>query len=93
MVKKDLADRIQHLTGYTKGEAAGMLEAVISLIKTTLESGETVKISGFGSFIVKDKKARRGRNPQTSESIILDARRVITYKPSARLRDRINAGK
>lgn len=67
-----------------------MLEAVFSIVKSTLEQGETLKISGFGSFVVKQKNDRRGRNPQTGESITIDARRVLTFKPSAVLKDAIN---
>jgi integration host factor subunit alpha len=64
--------------------------AVFSIMKSTLESGETLKISGFGSFIVKHKKDRRGRNPQTGETITIEARRILTFKPSTLLRQAIN---
>lgn len=90
MTKADIAERIQTETGYTKKESAEMMEAVFSLIKKTLESGEILKISGFGSFVVKQKKDRRGRNPQTGESITIEARRILTFKPSPVLRDAIN---
>jgi integration host factor subunit alpha len=90
MTKADIAERIQAETGYTKKESAKMMEAVFSIMKTTLESGENLKISGFGSFIVKQKKDRRGRNPQTGESITIEARRVLTFKPSTTLRHAIN---
>ncbi len=59
-------------------------------MKTTLESGENLKISGFGNFVVKQKADRRGRNPQTGETLTIKARRVLTFKPSALLRDAIN---
>ncbi len=64
---------------------------LLSLIKQTLESGENLKISGFGSFEVKSKANCRGRNPQTGETITIDARRVLTFKPSYVLRDAINS--
>jgi integration host factor subunit alpha len=67
-----------------------MIEAVFSIMKSTLETGETLKISGFGSFVVKQKNDRRGRNPQTGEAITIEARRILTFKPSTVLRDAIN---
>lgn len=90
MTKADIAEQIQSVTGYTKKESVEMLEAVFSLMKSTLESGETLKVSGFGSFIVKQKKDRRGRNPQTGETITIEARRILTFKPSTLLRQAIN---
>jgi integration host factor subunit alpha len=59
-------------------------------MKNTLEAGENLKISGFGSFVVKQKNDRRGRNPQTGETITIEARRVLTFKPSNLLRDAVN---
>lgn len=90
MTKADLVGKIQTTTGFTKKESADMLETVFSIMKTTLESGEKLKISGFGNFEVKQKADRRGRNPQTGEAITIEARRVLTFKPSTVLRDVIN---
>lgn len=90
MTKADIADRIQTCTGMTKKESIEALETVLSIMKATLEQGETLKISGFGNFVVKEKKDRRGRNPQTGESITINARRILTFKPSGVLRNRIN---
>ncbi|MBK5273946.1 MAG: integration host factor subunit alpha [Desulfuromonadales bacterium] len=90
MTKADIAEKIQDSTGLTKKESAEMMEAVFSIMKNTLESGETLKISGFGSFLVKEKADRRGRNPQTGEAITIKARRILTFKPSNLLRDAIN---
>lgn len=90
MTKADIAERIQSATSFTKKESVEMMEAVFSIMKSTLESGETLKISGFGSFIVKQKKDRRGRNPQTGESITIEARRILSFKPSTLLRQAIN---
>jgi integration host factor subunit alpha len=90
MTKADIVERIQTNTGFTKKEAAEMLESVLSIMKTTLETGEKIKIAGFGNFEVKQKKDRRGRNPQTGESITIDARRILTFKPSTILRQAIN---
>lgn len=90
MTKADIAERIQAGIGLSKKESAEMMEAVFSLMKATLESGETLKISGFGSFIVKEKADRRGRNPQTGETITIEARRILSFKPSTVLRQAIN---
>lgn len=91
MTKADLVDRVHSELGFKKNEATEMVETVIALLKETLESGETVKLSGFGSFIVKQKKDRRGRNPQTGETITIEARRILTFKPSSVLKSRLNA--
>jgi len=90
MTKVDLAEKIQTRTGLTKKDSAEMLETVLSIMKSTLESGENMKISGFGSFIVKQKADRRGRNPQTGETITIEARQILTFKPSVLLRQAIN---
>ena len=67
-----------------------LVESVLSIIKDTLADGETLEITGFGNFIVKEKNDRRGKNPQTGEEINIEARRVLTFKPSAVLRSTIN---
>lgn len=69
-----------------------MVETLLDIIKGTLESGEDILISGFGKFNVKDKKERRGRNPATDEELMLAPRRVVTFKCSAKLRDKVNGG-
>ena len=90
MTKADIFERVQATTDFNKKESAEMVEAVFAIMKSTLESGETLKISGFGSFIVKQKKDRRGRNPQTGETLTIEARRILTFKPSALLKNAIN---
>ena len=65
---------------------------MLETIKKTLENGEDVLISGFGKFLVKEKKERNGRNPATGNSLILDARRLVTFKCSGKLREKINGG-
>lgn len=90
MTKADIAERIHTATGVSKKESVEMLETVLSIMKSTLESGQTLKISGFGNFVVKQKNNRRGRNPQTGETITIEARRVLTFKPSTVLRQAIN---
>jgi len=74
----------------TKPEARQIVERVLAIMKETLSAGEDVLISGFGKFSVKGKRARRGRNPQTRESLILAARKVVVFKPSGILRERMN---
>ena len=90
MTKSEIATRIHENTGLPKKASIDILESAFSLMKTTLETGETLKICGFGSFIVKQKHPRRGRNPQTGETITIDARRILTFKPSHLLRSAIN---
>lgn len=74
----------------SKSKSTESVEAFLRISKNSLIDGSDLLISGFGKFIVKDKNARRGRNPQTGEELTLDARRVITFKPSGILRDKIN---
>lgn len=68
-----------------------MVESVFSIIKGTLETGEKIKIAGFGNFVVKQKSDRRGRNPQTGDTITISARRILTFKPSQVLKNAINS--
>jgi integration host factor subunit alpha len=67
-----------------------MVESVFIILKNTLESGEKIKIAGFGNFVVKQKADRRGRNPQTGDTITIAARRILTFKPSQVLKNAIN---
>ena len=90
MTKADIFEKVHESIGLSKKESAEMVEAVFAIMKSTLESGESLKISGFGSFIVKQKKDRRGRNPQTGETLTIEARRILTFKPSSLLKDAIN---
>jgi len=92
MTKADIAERIHTKLGLAKNESADMLEAVLDIVKTTLESGENIKIAGFGSFIVNQKNDRIGRNPKTGEVITIEARRVVTFKTSGLLKTKINSG-
>jgi integration host factor subunit alpha len=90
MTKIDIVERIQTSTGMTKKESIEILEDVFEIIKKTLESEENIKISGFGNFEIKRKKDRIGRNPQTGETITIEARKVLTFKPSKVLRAAID---
>jgi integration host factor subunit alpha len=90
LTKADLMDSLYNQVGLSKAKSARAIESLLEIIKKTLEDGEDVLISGFGKFCVKDKGRRRGRNPQTAEDLILDARRVVRFRCSGRLRDKLN---
>ena len=91
MTKADIIENIYERVGISKKETALTIETIFDTIKATLESEENVKISGFGNFTIRRKKARRGRNPQTGDEIEISARKVITFKPSNVLKDLINS--
>jgi len=90
MTKADIVEKVNNQFGLSKKESSDLVESVLALIKSTLESGEDVKIAGFGKFEVKQKKARKGRNPSTGETITIDARRILSFKASSVLKERIN---
>lgn len=90
MTKADIIAKISTTSNLPKKEATALLETFIDILKAQLETGEGIKVSGFGNFTVNQKQARRGRNPQTGEAITIKARRVISFKPSASLRDALN---
>ncbi len=92
LTKADLIDLIYETVGFSKREATRIVEMVFEQIKERLVSGEKVKLSGFGNFVVREKRARMGRNPQTGSSMEISARRVITFKPSYVLKNSINDG-
>ena len=92
LTKADIVEAIQKENGYSRNQFSEITETLMEIIKQSLESGEDVLISGFGKFQVKTKKQRRGRNPATGEDLTLPPRRVITFKCSGTLRDRINNG-
>ena len=79
MTKAEIVEQIYEQVGFSKKESAELVEKVFETIKETLARGEKVKISGFGNFVVREKNARKGRNPQTGEEILLEARDVITH--------------
>ena len=87
MTKADLVNAIYERVGFSKKESARIVELVFDIIKDTLAEGEKIKISGFGNFVVREKRSRIGRNPQTGEEIEISARRVLTFKPSQVLRN------
>jgi len=92
LTKADIVEAVQRKNGYSRIDSTEVIEILLEIIKQSLESGEDVLISGFGKFQIKDKKKRRGRNPATNQDLILPPRRVVTFKCSGNLRDRINGG-
>ncbi len=91
MTKADIVEQVyDNLDGFSKKESADIVEMVFESIKETLETGEKIKISGFGNFVVRQKKERTGRNPQTGEEIRIAPRKVLTFKPSQVLKNAIN---
>lgn len=90
LTKAKLVERLHGRVGVTKKEASELVDEVFCIMRDSLRGGEKVKISGFGNFLIRDKTARRGRNPQTSEEIIIARRRVLTFKPSQVLRSVLN---
>ncbi len=90
MTKAEIVETIYERVGFSKKESAELVETVFDVIKDALVEGEKVKFSGFGNFIVREKNARKGRNPQTGAEIQLEARRVLTFKPSLVLKNALN---
>jgi len=90
ITKAQLSDSVRKQLDLPKTRSAEVIDSLLEIIKSTLENGEDVLISGFGKFCVKNKRKRTGRNPQTGKDIVLGERRVVTFKCSRRLRDRIN---
>jgi integration host factor subunit alpha len=92
MTKADIVERIYEKVGFSKKEATEVVESIFELVKHRLERGEKVKISGFGNFVVNEKRPRKGRNPQTGDEIIISGRRVLTFKASQVLKKTMNDG-
>jgi len=90
MTKADIVEAIYEKIGFSKKESAEIVEMVFDAMKQTLEQGEKIKISGFGNFVVRSKKPRIGRNPQTGEEIEISARKVLTFRPSQVLKVALN---
>ena len=90
LTKADIVEAVAKQNGYTLNQSFEVVESLLEIIKSSLESGEDVLISGFGKFCVNEKKARRGRNPATGVTMMLSPRKVVTFKCSGKLRDMIN---
>lgn len=92
LTKNNVVDQLQSELEFPRKQSGETVEALIELIKATLESGDDLMVSGFGKFSVKTKHQRKGRNPATGEKLMLDARKIVTFKCSGKLRDRVNGG-
>ena len=90
MTKADIIEKVYQKIGFSKKEASELVEMVFDQLKHVLCDGDKVKISGFGNFIVRGKKERIGRNPQTGDQITISARRVLTFRPSQVLKAILN---
>jgi integration host factor subunit alpha len=91
LTKADLAEKLYEDLGLNKREAKELVELFFEEIRTSLETNEQVKLSGFGNFDLRDKKQRPGRNPKTGEEIPISARRVVTFRPGQKLKARVEA--
>lgn len=90
MTKNEIVESISTKTSFSKKETAYLVDMVFDTLKATLESGQNIKLTGFGNFVVKSKKARVGRNPKTGEQIEITARKVVTFKPSSVLKNALS---
>ena len=90
LTKIQIVESIQNQTGFPKNKSSEIVEMLLEIIKRTLASGDDVLISGFGKFCVKEKNERKGRNPATGDDLMLKPRKIVTFKCSGKLRDKIN---
>lgn len=90
MTKAELIAQVYEKVGFSKKDSSELVELIFDTIKGSLTNGEKIKISGFGNFIVRQKKARMGRNPQTGEAIEISARKVLVFHPSQVLKTQLN---
>ncbi len=92
LTKAEVAENLYEKVGLSKRDAKNMVEVFFEEIRETLESGEQVKLSGFGNFDIREKKERPGRNPKTGEDIPISARKVVTFRPGQKLKSRVESG-
>ena len=90
LTKNNIVEQIQTICGFPRNKSVEITETLLELIKSSLASGDDVLVSGFGKFCVKEKAERKGRNPATGDDAILPARRVVTFKCSGKLREKVN---
>jgi integration host factor subunit alpha len=90
LTKIQVVESVHNQTGFPKNRSSEIVETLLEIIKRTLASGEDVLVSGFGKFSVREKRERKGRNPATGDSMMLEPRKVVTFKCSGKLRDRVN---
>jgi len=91
LTRADLAETINRKLGFSRAESLALVEAILAQMCSAMSDGENVKISGFGSFVLRDKKERVGRNPKTGIEVPITPRRVLTFRASQKLKDRIAA--
>ncbi len=92
LTKAQIIDAIPEELGISRKKSVEVVETLLEIVKRQMENGEDVLISGFGKFCIKEKKSRRGRNPATGSDMMLDQRRVVVFRCSKLLRDKINTG-
>jgi len=90
MTKADLIEKVYEKVGFSKKESSDLVEMIFDTIKEKLYSGDKIKISGFGNFLVRKKRERVGRNPQTGQAIKISSRKVLTFRPSQVLKQQLN---
>ena len=90
LTKAQIVESIHNQKGFTKNRSLQIVETLLEIIKSTLASGEDVLVSGFGKFCVKEKRERKGRNPATGEDLMLEPRKVVTFRCSGKLREIVN---
>jgi len=90
MTKVDIVEAIYEKVGFSKKEVANIVETIFDIVKENLMKEDKIKISGFGNFVIRKKRSRRGRNPQTGDDIEISSRRILTFKPSQVLRAALN---
>jgi len=92
LTKNEIVDQLWNQLGFARKDSIEITETLLEIIKSSLESGEDVLVSGFGKFCVKEKNERKGRNPATGNAMMLKPRRVVTFKCSGKLREKVNGG-
>jgi len=92
VTRADLADAVHQNIGLSRQESSDLVQTVLGMVSDSLANGDSVKLSSFGSFLLRDKNGRIGRNPKTGEEVPIDPRRVLTFKPSQVLKEKVDAG-
>lgn len=92
VTRSDLSEAVYREIGLSRNESAEMVETILERISASLVAGENVKVSSFGTFAVREKGARMGRNPKTGEEVPIDPRRVLVFRPSHIMKERVNSG-
>lgn len=92
ITRADLSEAVYQEVGLSRNESAQLVEVILEEVSQALVGGQNVKLSSFGSFLLRDKNGRVGRNPKTGEEVPIDPRRVLVFRPSQMMRDRVNGG-